>query len=72
MPAAGHGGRGDGFAGVWGRETLDAEAERGVGGCGVREEVGGDVVVEVVFCFVMIGIIVSVRGLASNENMWGK
>lgn len=63
MPAARHGGRGDGFAAVRGRETVDAEAERGVGGCGVRKEVGGDVVVEVVFCFVMIRIIVSVERL---------
>ena len=28
---------------------MDAETERGVGRCGVREEVGGDVMVEVVF-----------------------
>ena len=28
---------------------MDAEAERGVGGCGMGEEIGGDVVVEVVF-----------------------
>lgn len=47
FPASGDGGCGDGF--VRFGHALDAQAEGGVDGCGVREEVFGYEGVEVVF-----------------------